>query len=100
MNTKKQIPLNGTQVERATQLFRAYKHPYRYEIINTLLLHGSLTSAELASFMGLSETYIFEQLDILRASDLVIEDWVDKGMVFSANEDILVKMKNGVRNLI
>ena len=99
MNTKKQIPLNGTQVERATRLFRAYKHPYRYEIINSLLLHGSLTADELASFVGMAEAYILEQLDILTASDLVFAELSDKGMLFSANEDILVRMKNSVRNL-
>ncbi|MEZ4934513.1 MAG: helix-turn-helix transcriptional regulator [Saprospiraceae bacterium] len=99
MNTKKHLPLNGTQVERATQIFRAYKHPYRYEIINLLLGHGELTEAELTSYLNKDESYVAEQLGILTATGLVLTGYSEKGSVFYANEEILIRMRDSVRNL-
>lgn len=99
MNTNKQISLNNTQVERATQLFRAYKHPYRYEIINSLLMHGCLTAAELSSYIGMDEQYVLEQLDILVQSNLVLIDFTDDQLAYTANEPILLRMKNSVSHL-
>ncbi len=99
MNTKKHLPLNGTQVERATQIFRAYKHRYRYQIIKLLLSHGELSGAELTSFLGKDEDYVLEQLDVLTASGLVLTDYSEKGLVFLANEAILIRVKDSVKNL-
>ena len=100
MNTKKHLPLNDTQVERATQLFRAYKHPIRYKIIDSLLLHGSLTAAELSSFLGMDEQYILEQLNVLNQSDLVQISYQDGWARYDANEEILIRMKKSVARLI
>ena len=100
MNTKKHLPLNDTQVERATRLFRAYKHPVRYKIIDSLLLHGQLTAAELSSFIGMDEKYILEQLDVLTQSDLVKICFEDGWAQYVANEEILIKMKNGIARLV
>ena len=100
MNTKKHLPLNDTQVEKATQLFRAYKHPIRYKIIDSLLLHGNLTAAELSSFIGMEEQYILEQLDILTQSDLVRIKQQNGWAQYVANEEILIRMKNSIARLI
>lgn len=100
MNTKKHLPLNDTQVERATQLFRAYKHPVRYKIIDSLLLHGSLTAAELSSYLGKEEQYVLEQLDILTQSKLVLSAYEDGWVSYYANEEILIRMKNSISHLV
>lgn len=93
MNTKKHLPLNGTRVERATQLLRAYKHPYRYEIINSLLMHGSLSAAELASYVNVKEHYILEQMEVLVQNSLVLLQKDEEGEYYEANESMLLRIK-------
>lgn len=96
MNTKKHLPMSGTRVDEATRTLRAYKHPYRYNIIGRLLNHGMLSSGEIASHLNLDEPYIVEQLDILRKSDLVILERSEHGEMFRANEPKLLRMKQSV----
>ena len=100
MNTKKHRPLNGTHVDRVTQIFRAYKHPFRYNIISRLLAHGQMSAGELASHLDLAEPYIIEQLGILMRSGLVISESTDRGLLFTANEEILIRLKKSVANLV
>lgn len=96
MNTKKAPCLNSRQIETATLTLRAYKHRFRYDIINRLLANGRMSSGEIASYMNLEEPYISEQLDILRDSDLVHAEHDEDGLFFSANEPKLRRIKDGV----
>ena len=100
MNTNKSLSLCETQVDKATRMLRAIKHPYRYDIINMLLSQGSLTASELASFLDLDERYILTQLDILIQNNLVLTALSEKGFSYAANEEILIKMKRGISNLV
>ena len=99
MNTKKYLPLNDTLVNKATLLCRACKHPYRYDIINALLLHGDLTAAELSSYIGIGEEYVLEQLDILIKRNLVFDTWSENGLYYSVNEDMLMRVTNSLKHL-
>ena len=100
MNTNKSLTLCETQVDRVTQMFRAFKHPYRYDMVNMLISQGSLTAPELASFVGLEEKYVRTQLDILLKNKLVLTSLSKKQIRYSANEEILMKMKRGLANLV
>ncbi len=100
MNTKKHRTLNGTQVDIVTQMFRAYKHPYRYRIISTLLKYGQLSAEQLAGHIGQGEPYIIEHLGILMRSGLVVSDSTERGMLFTANESVLLRLKKSVENLV
>ncbi len=100
MNTKKHRTLNGTHVDVVTQMFRAYKHPYRYSIISKLLDHGQLSAGQLASYLGQGEPYVIEQLGILLRSGLVVSESSERGMLFTANESVLLRLKKSVENLV
>lgn len=100
MNTNKYLPLNDLQVDRVTSILRAYKHPFRYDMIDCLLNHGKLTSHEIASYLQLEESYIVEQLQILRSSQLVMTEESGRGRLYKANEPKLMKLKQIVRNFL
>lgn len=86
----------GTQIDRATRMVRAYKHPNRYEIIGRLLRHGKLSSGEIASYLKLEEHYISEQLDILCRNGLVTVEGFGEQRYFAANEARLQVLKKCV----
>ncbi len=98
MNTKKAPCLNSDQVESATLTLRAYKHRFRYDIVNKLLTNGRMSSGEIASYLQLEEPYISEQLDILRHSDLVQAEYAEDGVFFHANEPKLQHIKTVISN--
>ena len=96
MDTKKATGLKSDQVESATHTLRAYKHKFRYDIINRLLDNGSMSSEEIASYLDLSEPYIAEQLAILLENDLIQAEQSPSGVYFSANELRLKKIREGL----
>lgn len=87
---------DGDRIDEVTRTLRAYKHPYRYGIIGRLLNHGRLSSHELASHMDLEEPYVYEQLDILRSSNLITSEWTEREEVFEANVPKLALVKKCV----
>lgn len=100
MNTKKHRPLNVSHVDKVTQMFRAYKHRYRYNIISRLLERGQQTASELADHLEQGEPYVIEQLAILERAGLVIAESTDRGLLFEANETVLLRLKKSVENLV
>ncbi|MEY3052761.1 MAG: hypothetical protein RLY31_2546 [Bacteroidota bacterium] len=96
METKKATWLNFSQVESATHTLRAYKHRFRYDIINKLMTNGKMSSEEIASYLDLSEPYIAEQLEILLGQDLVQLEHAAGGTYFIANESKLRRIKDGL----
>ncbi len=96
METKKATWLNTGQVESATHTLRAYKHRFRYDIINKLMTNGRMSSEEIASYLDLSEPYIAEQLDILLGQDLVQSEHAAGSTYFYANESKLRRIKDGL----
>jgi DNA-binding transcriptional ArsR family regulator len=99
MQTKRPTLLNCHQVEIATRIVRAYKHPFRYDIIGRLLQNGKMSSGEIASYMNLEENYIEEQLETLSDTGLVLSEESDNGIYFMANEDKLLKVKNSIQSV-
>ena len=99
MSTKKHLPLDSNQVEKATQLFDACDHPDRCELINFLLVEEHLTADELASYLNTHVSNIHKHLDILCRYSLVLSKPSSKGELFFPNEDILLRLMRFVRNL-
>lgn len=96
MNTNKTTCLNSEQVETATLILRAYKHRYRYCIIEKLLSNGRMSSGEIASYLNMEESYISKHLAILRDSGLVMAEYDSGEIFFHANEEKLMRIKEVV----
>ncbi len=96
MQTKKPALLNGTQVDTATRVIRAYKHPYRYDIIGKLLRNGRMSTGEIASYLNLEVNYITEQLEVLSDTGLVLSEVSDSEKYFVANEKKLLQLKKSI----
>jgi hypothetical protein len=98
MDTKKKPILNSAQVAQATRTIRAYKHPFRYDIIGRLLVNGRMSSGEIASYLNLDEPYITEQLTVLHDSGLVTSEVSEEGVFFSANRPRLLHLRNSIQS--
>lgn len=64
--------MNNASIERQARLFKALMHPVRLQILG-LLRNGEQCVCHLEAHLGQRQTYVSQQLAVLRKAGLVID---------------------------